>query len=171
MISKLNGLVAIVLVLCSASAIATCEESSRSSTGVEEFFVICQAADGPMKYVLTQFISEEVSHGILSFRVGRKGFFCHSDSQDTTCHPSNFGAIPDDDFTSARGFTYRVQSIAGLDPVSRADVSFPRNNRITNDLPCYFAIKGKAITLGINSQDLYGLRDCLILLETELRKR
>ena len=167
MISKRCWFALTLWVFGSAHALASCEESSRSSTpGGQEFFVICQSHDAdPVKYVLTKFISDDAVYGVLSFRAGRQGFYCASeDGQRPVCHASNFGLIPAGDFGSARGYDWVINELAAIEPVSRPELSHPRDNRIDSSTQCYVAVKDKTITLGIRRDDPYGLERCLVAL-------
>lgn len=174
MISKLQA----ITILCAAAlgcsaAGAVCEESSRTNLGSEEFFVVCQAAStSPLSYVLTKFISDDSSYGLLRFRAGRQGFFCASYSgAEPTCHASNFGLLPKGTIKSTDGYDYTVVDLASLEPVTNPEASYPRSNRPQDDSACYFALKKQSIVFGINLDNPFGLSQCIIALEGALKRQ
>lgn len=171
MISRLCLVAFVSGTLLVAGAKAACEESNRSAApGGDEFFLICQShKTSPIKYVLSTFISDQAMHGVLSFRAGRKGFFCarHLSGQ-TTCHPSNFGLLPVGRFEGPDGYEYEITELNQTKPMKNPEISYPRDNRIDASSGCYFALKRKTILLGINPEEPYGINDCIVVLEQAL---
>ena len=159
--------VLITFLLLGGSALANCEESSRSATGDDsEFFIVCQSSEAdPVSYVLTKFISGLQSHGVLRFQAGRKGFFCAVQGAGSPiCHASNFGLVPDGEFKSSHGFTWVIRKLEAIEPVSNPEFSFPRNNRIDSATDCYIAVKAQTVTMGVRKSAPYGVERCLISL-------
>lgn len=171
MISRLCLLAFVSGMLSAPGAQAGCEESSRSVVpGGEEFFLVCQSHKGsPLQYVLTKFISDQAVHGVLSFRAGKKGFFCaRRVSGNTTCHASNFGLLPVGRFQRADGYEYEITNLQQTKPMKNPEVSYPRGNRIDTSSGCYLGVKNKSILLGIDPEQPYGVSNCIVVLEEAL---